>query len=535
MTRTKQFSIWIIALAGLMIATGAVQAQQQNNFKHNGLYYKVTKKTGVISYEVKVVPEKALGLFPLYSAGNEPTGAVTIPKNFSRKEGLLTYHNTVTEIGDNAFNGCGGITSVTIPNSVKTIGKGAFESCHALKNVNLPDGIQEIGGWAFWRCTALHSIDIPGSVKTIGWAAFRDCYALKSVNLPDGIQEIGEQTFSECKALQSIDIPASVKTIGHYAFKKCTGLQSIDIPASVTTIGKGAFAHCTALKSVTLSNGIQEIITAAFAHCTALQSIHIPASVKTIGLWAFTDCTALQSIDIPASVSTIGEMAFENCTGLKTVTVHWDTPLAVPDNVFKNVNTANVTLKVPDGKEAAYKAHAVWGKFKFEGGSTPPPPPPAVPVTSVTLSHHKVTVNGDITQKQLTATVQPATATNKSLTWKSSDAAVASVDADGLVTIHKKGKATVTATANDGSGQSDACLFDVISTVANETVNGLHVYASGGTLHLTLPSPETVHIYHVNGAMVKTLALPAGDHVQPLPSGVYVVRVGERVTKILIK
>ena len=121
-------------------------------------------------------------------------------------------------------------------------------------------------------------------------------------------------------------------------------------------------------------------------------------------------------------------------------------------------------LKVPKGKEAAYKVHDVWGKFKFEGGSTPPPPPPpAIPVTSVTLNHHEVTVNGDITQKQFTTTVQPAAATNKSLTWKSSDTAVTSVDADSLVTIHKKGKATVIAIANDGSGQFDACLFDVIS------------------------------------------------------------------------
>ena len=466
MKRTKQITRWIIALAGLMIATGAIQAKDYD-FKYGGLYYKITKKTGIVFYEVKVVPEKAGSVYPYYSDGNEPTGAVTIPKDFTRKVGDFFCSYTVTEIGKSTFYGCEDITSVTIPGSVKTI--------EAL---------------AFFQCMALKSITIPNSVTAIGEKAFMYCETLKSVNLPDGIQEIKTAAFWRCHALQSIDIPASVTTIGYDAF----------------------------------------------SYCKALQSIHIPASVTAIGKEAFWECTGLQSIDIPASVKTIGKGAFVECTGLKTVTVHWDAPLAVPDNVFKNVNTDNVTLKVPKGKEAAYKVHAVWGKFKFEGGSTPPPPPPpAIPVTSVTLSHHEVTVNGDITQKQLTATVQPAAATNKSLTWKSSDAAVASVDADGLVTIHKKGKATVTATANDGSGQSDACLFDVISTVANETVDGLRVFASDGTLHLTLPSPETVHIYHVNGAMVKTLVLPTGDHVQPLPSGVYVVRVGERVTKILIK
>ena len=439
MKRTKQITRWIIALAGLMIATGAVQAKDYD-FKYNGLYYKITKKINFNTFEVKVVPEKAAS--PYYSAGNEPTGAVTIPKDFTLKTGSFIRTYDVTEIGDHAFYGCKGITSVTIP--------------------------------------------------------------------------------------------GSVKTIEAFAFNGCKGITSISIPANVKTIGQAAFAHCTALKSVTLSNGIQEIITAAFAYCTALQSIHIPASVKTIGQWAFTDCTALQSIDIPASVTTIGKRAFEKCTALKTVTVHWNTPLNVPDDVFYEVNTKNVTLKVPKGKEAAYKAHDVWGKFKFEGGSTPPPPPPAVPVTSVTLDQTALNLNNVATYK-LNATVLPNNATNPALTWTSSDNAIATVDATGLMTIRAKGSVVITASTTDGSAISASCTAQIHSVVANETVDGLRVFASGGALHLTLPSPETAHIYHVDGAMVKTLVLPAGDHVQPLPSGVYVVRVGERVTKILIK
>ncbi|RRD62038.1 T9SS type A sorting domain-containing protein, partial [Tannerella forsythia] len=69
----------------------------------------------------------------------------------------------------------------------------------------------------------------------------------------------------------------------------------------------------------------------------------------------------------------------------------------------------------------------------------------------------------------------------------------------------------------------------------NETVDGLRMWAHGGALHLTLPNAATVHIYNVNGAIVKTLFLPSGDHVEPLPPGMYLVRVGERVTKIVVK
>lgn len=77
--------------------------------------------------------------------------------------------------------------------------------------------------------------------------------------------------------------------------------------------------------------------------------------------------------------------------------------------------------------------------------------------------------------------------------------------------------------------------FTFTHTVANQTIDGLRVYAADGALRLTLPKAETVHIYNVVGSLVRTINASAGDHVLPLSSGMYVVRVGERVTKILIK
>ena len=77
--------------------------------------------------------------------------------------------------------------------------------------------------------------------------------------------------------------------------------------------------------------------------------------------------------------------------------------------------------------------------------------------------------------------------------------------------------------------------FTFTHTVANQTIDGLRVYAAGGALHLTLPKAERVHIYNVVGSLVRTMDASAGDHVLPLSSGMYVVRLGERVTKILIK
>ena len=75
----------------------------------------------------------------------------------------------------------------------------------------------------------------------------------------------------------------------------------------------------------------------------------------------------------------------------------------------------------------------------------------ATAVESVCLD--KTTASGkDGDKVTLTATVSPATATNKAVTWKSSDDDVATVDNEGLVTFHAKtGDATITATTTDGN------------------------------------------------------------------------------------
>ena len=61
----------------------------------------------------------------------------------------------------------------------------------------------------------------------------------------------------------------------------------------------------------------------------------------------------------------------------------------------------------------------------------------------------------------LTATVTPTNATNQKVTWSSNNESVATVGTDGTVTAVSAGTATITATAQDGSGISGSCVVTV--------------------------------------------------------------------------
>ena len=94
-------------------------------------------------------------------------GAITIPDEI---DGL-----PVTSIGDYAFRGCTGLTSVTIPDSVTSIGDRAFYLCTGLTSVRIGSSVTSIGNFAFYLCTGLTSVTIPDSVTSIGDFAFRGC------------------------------------------------------------------------------------------------------------------------------------------------------------------------------------------------------------------------------------------------------------------------------------------------------------------------------------------------------------------------
>ena len=274
----------------------------------------------------------------------DKTALICYPAGKTDKSYNIT--NSVTSIGDYAFNGCSSLTSVTIPNSVTEIGGSAFVGCASLKSITMPNSVTSIGDMAFYKCSSLTSITIPDSVTSIGSSAFSDCSKLRSITIPNSVTSIGAWAFNGCTGLTAINvamenqnyvspdgvlynkdkttiicypagkkgnnykIPDGVTEIGSIAFSRCSSLTSVTIPNSVTSIGSGAFNGCTSLTRVTISNSVTKIGWNAFSGCTSLTSITIPNSVISIDWYAFMGCTRLKSITIPNSVTSIGKNAF---------------------------------------------------------------------------------------------------------------------------------------------------------------------------------------------------------------------------------
>ena len=136
----------------------------------------------------------------------------------------------------------------------------------------------KLGDWAFYGCSGLTSLTIPSGVTSIGDKAFRGCSRLTSLTIPSSVTSIGDWAFGYCSELTSLTLPSGVTSIGNYAFYGCRGLTSLTIPSGVTVIGEGAFRGCSGLTSIYVyPENLPELESGIFSGCDAKNcTVYVP-------------------------------------------------------------------------------------------------------------------------------------------------------------------------------------------------------------------------------------------------------------------
>ena len=213
----------------------------------------------------------------------------------------IVIPDSVTEIGSQAFSGCGKLTGVSIPNSVTMIRDRAFFDCNSLASITIPDSVTDIELQAFCNCTSLKEVTIPASVTYIGDEAFGyysdidgseikkvDGFKINYVKNTYGHYYATKNGFSDEDCLLTNELDDGTLEISNYAGNSAT----YEIPGEidgkkVVRIGDSAFIDCTELTSVTIPDSVTDIRWRAFYNCVSLKSVTIPKSVIDIDNYAF--------------------------------------------------------------------------------------------------------------------------------------------------------------------------------------------------------------------------------------------------------
>lgn len=290
---------------------------------------------------------------------------------------------TVTSIGDVAFSNAN-IVSVTIPESVTKIGNHAFEGCDLLKKITISKNVSSIGTNPFSGCRQLNSIMVDsanpvynsgnGSNAIIETKTNTLIAGCRSTTIPDGIKAIADEAFAYCN-LSNIIIPESVTSIGKDAFESADDIEYIVLPSALDYVGDNAFNG----KPVYAKSGSQTekllkdkdyqlvsykiIKNTSSKHTLSFEKIYsksetyieVPDTVTVnkvvfnvtgIGNNALSGNKKVKTVTCGKNIIYIGKNAFKNCTALTSVIVNSKELKTIGANAFGgDKKLANITLK----------------------------------------------------------------------------------------------------------------------------------------------------------------------------------------------
>ncbi len=382
--------------------------------------------------------------------------------------------------------------------------------------------------------TNLSLLTVGNSVKKISPLVFWKCNLLSSLILGSGLEEIGEQSFAECQSLEEVVLPPAVENIGALAFANCGKLDNIIMGANVKTIGEKAFDGCPAKKIYITAQTPPLAPNTTFSNYSG--NLYLQGE-KTIDVYydaytcwdRFNGYAMIEATDIAMDKKPIAGKPGNKITLKATVQpedvtlpqIYWystnpEVATVDPYGVVTIISPLSEALILAEGEDDANTCKIIARTLYADG------PVAEVEIhrteglseaESIILNVESLSlIVGDTAQ--LTATILPEDAADKSIVWTSSNEEVATVDATGLVTALTKGSAVITAkSATPG-----------VQATCHVTVND-----QSGIESILIDADRRVNVYNLQGQLIKREA--TAEDMKTLEPGLYIIDA----KKVMIK
>ena len=416
--------------------------------------------------------------------------------NCSRLESI-NLPDGITDIGEYAFSECSSLKEISIPENLQTLNSHIFARCEELTILMFPAGVTKIDRDAFSDCVNLTDVALPESVVSLDYNVFAGCKNLTSITIPDSVTSINGSSFGGCNNLKTVyyfgDETAwneiSIDDVGNDPLKNADiifnyhgtrhPLQLINaVDAGCETDGNIGYYWCSECNRCFQDESGKEELS--------MEDTLIPAMSHDWGEWLRTveptctekgeetrvcsrDAAHIETKEIDALGHDLIKTEFLSATCEETGNIeYWecsrcgklfadeqgneeitpeDTVLpAIGHNWDVGVITKNATttetgvITFTCQNDSAHK-------------KTEEIPKLPVSVSSLVLNYQTLSVQKG-NSFQLKVTVKPADASDKTVTWKSSNQTIATVNNNGKVTAKAVGISTVTAASSNGKTAS---------------------------------------------------------------------------------
>ncbi len=321
---------------------------------------------------------ESLGSSALSGVANEeiilPYKVTTLPYGlFSGCPNLqkVVLSDNVTAFENSVFQNCSKLTTLSImkdeaegysllgeetvginfPSKLTSLGNYCFQGCLGITSVSIPEGVTKVGQSLFYRCSNLQEVALPNSLTTLQTGMFQECKALKKVTLGGSISSIPQNFVRDCNELESIVIKGR---------EDDAVVGKLVLPETVTTIGSWTFANCQKLREAIIPSKVTNLQMNTFDGCSSLAKVYLPDGLTSIGNYVFRN-TSLTELELPANAATgYSSDIVYGCNGITIYVCNSAAPKSIGANAFRISSGKYASIMVPLGKKETYENTNNW-------------------------------------------------------------------------------------------------------------------------------------------------------------------------------